>query len=203
MKETQCIRYIFYRKEYVWEILRKKRILNLDELVLLRMSGIYPCQETFDFLKTTNPNEYIFYSRLYYYSSPDYTTYTYTVGKLLKIPVGIYDTNVNDFYDYLKTNQQFYIVQDGVCFRTFDAKYLVDESIQSIESAEYAENLKQQEVVKQQDSDRKCNVCWEFKTLVAIVNCGHYAFCNDCLSKLKKCPLCQKSIDKIINIYIG
>ncbi len=52
------------------------------------------------------------------------------------------------------------------------------------------------------DEKDQCSICFGFaEKNKALVPCGHIQFCGKCIETLKKCPLCDKNITSILNIY--
>lgn len=47
-----------------------------------------------------------------------------------------------------------------------------------------------------------CIICLEKEAIMAIVPCGHTAFCNSCITKCTKCPICRASIQGVLRIYL-
>lgn len=51
-------------------------------------------------------------------------------------------------------------------------------------------------------NDEECSVCFEIlKKRIALIPCGHTQICLDCASRLEKCPLCNKEIQKSLPLY--
>lgn len=58
------------------------------------------------------------------------------------------------------------------------------------------------------NSDKKCVICFTNNASMAFINCGHMVTCEECSAKLmkeysskKRCPVCRKSILKLLKIY--
>jgi len=52
------------------------------------------------------------------------------------------------------------------------------------------------------DEKDQCSVCFGYaEKNKALVPCGHTQFCDKCIRILTKCPLCDKNINSILNIY--
>lgn len=46
-----------------------------------------------------------------------------------------------------------------------------------------------------------CVVCLDRSPAVAFVHCGHYVCCQECSTKLSKCPICRDDIERALFIY--
>ena len=45
----------------------------------------------------------------------------------------------------------------------------------------------------------ECSICYyNISRGTIIIPCGHYEICNKCCAQLNTCPLCRKSIEKVI-----
>ncbi len=47
-----------------------------------------------------------------------------------------------------------------------------------------------------------CRVCMDALAEYANMTCGHRMFCKACLTRMDKCPMCQKRITKVMKIFI-
>jgi Zinc finger, C3HC4 type (RING finger) len=48
-----------------------------------------------------------------------------------------------------------------------------------------------------------CVICLENEAIMAIVPCGHTAFCNGCITKCTQCPICRAPIQGVLRIYLN
>lgn len=46
-----------------------------------------------------------------------------------------------------------------------------------------------------------CVVCLDRSPAVAFVHCGHYVCCQECSTRLAKCPICRDDIERALFIY--
>lgn len=46
-----------------------------------------------------------------------------------------------------------------------------------------------------------CVICLNAQREFAIHPCMHLCVCGDCKTRLKQCPLCRKTVKKIVKIY--
>ena len=46
-----------------------------------------------------------------------------------------------------------------------------------------------------------CCICHVYKSKNFVFDCGHYC-CEDCSSKLQKCPMCRKAIKSRANLFL-
>lgn len=51
------------------------------------------------------------------------------------------------------------------------------------------------------DDNRQCVVCMNNERDVVLLECGHVCVCSSCVSQLNLCPMCRRSIDRIVLIY--
>lgn len=52
------------------------------------------------------------------------------------------------------------------------------------------------------EEDQECAICLEpIKERYVVVPCGHANTCYDCISRLKKCPICSKDIGQVIKVF--
>ena len=50
--------------------------------------------------------------------------------------------------------------------------------------------------------DNQCCICFGYTNKNKVCSpCGHRQYCDECIGKIKRCSLCQKDIDNIINLY--
>ncbi len=49
--------------------------------------------------------------------------------------------------------------------------------------------------------DNSCVVCWDKEISVALVPCGHLAFCTECITQIKVCSICKAPFREGIKIY--
>ena len=67
-------------------------------------------------------------------------------------------------------------------------------------------DIMKDDVTKIKKKDNKnlleCCICMDNIKNVIFENCTHVACCKECSKKINKCPICQKKITKITNIYI-
>ena len=54
---------------------------------------------------------------------------------------------------------------------------------------------------KKSEDDRCCVICEERPMEVALLECGHASFCQQCAVPLKECPICRQSVVRFIRIY--
>jgi len=50
----------------------------------------------------------------------------------------------------------------------------------------------------------ECSICYEYffhYDIKILIPCGHRSICNHCLQFIKKCPICNLHIEKVIKIY--
>ncbi len=47
----------------------------------------------------------------------------------------------------------------------------------------------------------QCSVCLEHKRLMVCVPCGHLCICEECKSRVTKCPICREDIRECIHIF--
>jgi len=50
-------------------------------------------------------------------------------------------------------------------------------------------------------TSNECKICFEAETDCVILECGHQCCCTECGKSLKLCPICRKTITRIIPIY--
>jgi len=50
------------------------------------------------------------------------------------------------------------------------------------------------------DSDL-CKICMDMETNSVILECGHLAACFECAQKLLRCPICRKSISRVVKTF--
>jgi len=49
--------------------------------------------------------------------------------------------------------------------------------------------------------EKLCKVCLGRKISVAFVPCGHVSCCDNCSTKVQKCPVCRKEIQKVQKVF--
>lgn len=50
--------------------------------------------------------------------------------------------------------------------------------------------------------ENQCCICFGFTNKrKLLVPCGHTQFCDDCITKINKCSLCNKDIEQVVNIF--
>jgi hypothetical protein len=47
----------------------------------------------------------------------------------------------------------------------------------------------------------ECVVCMEGKTDHAIIPCGHVCLCSNCVSGIKKCPICRADVTQMVKLF--
>jgi hypothetical protein len=51
------------------------------------------------------------------------------------------------------------------------------------------------------DYERACTICMEYKKRYLVMPCGHYCLCGKCANKMKECPICIGPIDKLQLVF--
>lgn len=49
------------------------------------------------------------------------------------------------------------------------------------------------------DKSDECQICLDNNKNIIINPCGHYYFCDKCLEKIKRCPICKTNIISFLN----
>ena len=47
-----------------------------------------------------------------------------------------------------------------------------------------------------------CTICMNDSRKFALIPCGHFGFCSNCVGRLEECPYCKEEIKEFIKIYI-
>jgi hypothetical protein len=77
-----------------------------------------------------------------------------------------------------------------------------DDLLQKISNLE-KENKKLKTMISGQE--RLCVFCQDKPCEYAILSCGHFCCCKDCIKpirKLGKCPMCRQNVDKFFKVFI-
>jgi hypothetical protein len=81
-------------------------------------------------------------------------------------------------------------------------------SEESTSSSEYVAKLLKriadlEFLVQKYEDENMCAVCMEGAVQTVLLDCGHLCLCLKCAAGPtgKKCPLCQKSVSKVVRIY--
>ncbi len=78
----------------------------------------------------------------------------------------------------------------------------VDTSREVAPSTQCVEPGAKEVTVKEQKAKKDlCVICIDKKIKALAVPCGHYAFCLDCIQKIKTCSLCQSEITHKVEVY--
>ena len=48
-----------------------------------------------------------------------------------------------------------------------------------------------------------CKICLEGSVEMVFIPCGHICACNSCAERVTSCPLCRKTIEQSIKIYVS
>jgi len=47
----------------------------------------------------------------------------------------------------------------------------------------------------------ECKICFERETDTVLLECGHQCCCIECSKNLKVCPICRKTITRVVSIF--
>lgn len=84
-----------------------------------------------------------------------------------------------------------------------DQKNLLGESLsENISSISKSNNSLQNEM-KQLEESKQCRVCRKCDACMVLTPCCHLCCCENCGSTVKKCPICQETIEERIRSYVS
>lgn len=125
------------------------------------------------------------------------------IGKLIKLPSNLSSIKKKTFLKYLENPKRFYIVdknynlvrenEESECDKKKSLQLLLEKANELVNEIQWDKN--------ENKSKEKCQICWQLKELVVIVDCGDLNFCQECLKNVNKCPLCRKKITKTIRVF--
>lgn len=101
----------------------------------------------------------------------------------------------NELDAYKKNNKQ--LLQDKMALEIYVQQRIQYDRIIENYLELYKEELKNKEC----KSDICCICMEEIIKKVALIPCGHTAYCNKCIRKIDKCALCKSYITNVMNIY--
>lgn len=86
---------------------------------------------------------------------------------------------------------------------TDDQKKLLGESLSENISSISKSNKSLQNEIRQLEEAKQCRLCQEFDACMVLTPCCHLCCCENCVSVVKKCPICQESVEEKIRSYIS
>lgn len=67
------------------------------------------------------------------------------------------------------------------------------------------EEVKKEEEIKTESTiivNNPCVICGKEEKRLACIPCGHLVSCSNCSSTLRTCPVCRRSIEAFVRIFI-
>lgn len=126
-----------------------------------------------------------------YYNADDNSVYQ---GYYLNKVEGLFSKNGKTFHLKNKKKKEIEYVPLHE-LKTFEK----DKIIQKLRR----ENNTLIQIIKNKNENKEqplCNVCMS-NNINCILNCGHFCFCSNCISKVDNCPLCKEKITNHIKFY--
>ncbi|KAI9714712.1 MAG: hypothetical protein M1820_000001 [Bogoriella megaspora] len=53
----------------------------------------------------------------------------------------------------------------------------------------------------EEDSGKRCKICWEEEANAAFLHCGHVAACMDCAGRMENCPVCRGRVNGVVRLW--
>jgi len=99
-------------------------------------------------------------------------------------------------------------VEEEVKQKLYDQIRITEEmeaqiKIKKIEQLRLIKEIEQTKSEHKFSDKKECKICFnDFDKLKTLIPCGHYGFCNDCVSGLQnKCPECRKYVQNSVITY--
>jgi hypothetical protein len=65
-----------------------------------------------------------------------------------------------------------------------------------------SDEKKEEKSDEESDEEKECIICkCSIENPSAIVPCGHFKFCNECIITLKTCPICRSPVTSILKLF--
>lgn len=138
---------------------------------------------------TTSPINYTYYTYVPSTSTPYYYTPNNTLTKINEDHNGI-DEVLNLYQDNDELELYFFEFWSYVREIDYDNKYLT--------------HTYNDQEIKKVEIELTCSICLLNKKTILFQNCGHFATCFTCSKIVKnKCPICNKTSQKTIRVYLS
>lgn len=125
-------------------------------------------------------------------STTNATSYYYTSDNTL--------TKINDECNGVDEVLNLYEHNDGVELYFFEFWSYVGE----IDFEECLPHIYNDQEIKKIEIELTCSICLLNKKTILFQNCGHFATCFTCSKIVKnKCPICSKTSQKTIRVYLS
>lgn len=117
----------------------------------------------------------------------------------MQITINLYFTVVNEIQEELNEyDEADFIVTEDQELAMWEAAYR-NEEVAEVPYAPVPQNLH----VLSNNEEELCKVCRDNERTHALIPCGHYVLCADCVSRLENecCPICNCEFTSTMRIW--